>query len=108
MDARTILIRVDAGPPLAALPDVRPPEVPMATARPVHTETLERLLRGEEPARAEEESEGQPRSFSRRLLRAGLHALWIAIFIGLPVAFVIDLYRQPGPPPAVFTDDDLR
>jgi hypothetical protein len=34
--------------------------------------------------------------------------LWLAIFIGLPAVFVVQLLLEPGPPPVVFTDDDLQ
>jgi hypothetical protein len=44
----------------------------------------------------------------RRLKDAAVLALWLAIFIGLPAAFAVQLLREPGPPPVVFSDDDLH
>jgi hypothetical protein len=42
------------------------------------------------------------------LKQAAVLVLWLAIFVGLPMAFVVQLLLEPGAPPVVFTDDDLQ
>jgi hypothetical protein len=56
----------------------------------------------------EGQQEASRPALGRRLKQAAILMLSAAIFVALPVVFVVQLLIEPGAPPAVFTDDDLQ
>jgi hypothetical protein len=60
-----------------------------------------------EPEQEAQEDESRP-ARGQRLKRVAVLVLWLALVVGLPAAFVVQLLLEPGAPPVVFTDDDLQ
>lgn len=60
----------------------------------------------EQPEAGETVVEPRPRAV-RRLGRAATRCLWIALFLALPAALLLDFARREPPPATAVTDDDL-